>query len=232
MADVPSLKRCIRMKNKSVFDIIGPVMVGPSSSHTAGAASIGKVARTFFGKEPSRIKVSLYGSFAKTYKGHATDVAIIGGILDFDTYDERLPKSMDIARERGIDVKFVEEEAIPNHPNTARIELTDAKDRLELVGISIGGGKIEIIELNGFELKLSGEHPAILVVHNDRYGAIASVTNVLTKYYINIGHMEVSRKEKGKNALMIIEMDQNLDDYIIEEISKLPNILQVTKIVE
>ncbi len=220
------------MKYKSVFDIIGPIMIGPSSSHTAGAARIGRVARTLFGRQPKTVKVSLYGSFAQTYKGHGTDVAIVGGILDFDTYDPRIPESLNLAKEAGIEVTFIKEDAVTNHPNTARILISDDKDQLEVVGISIGGGKIEITELNGFELKLSGVHPAILVVHNDRYGAIASVTNILTKYRINIGHMEVSRKEVGKTALMIIEVDHNIDDQVIEEIQSLPNILQVTRMAD
>lgn len=220
------------MKYKSVFDIIGPIMIGPSSSHTAGAARIGRVARELFGREPKWANVYLYGSFAKTYKGHGTDVAIVGGLLDFDTFDERIKDSLNIANQKGMKIEFFEEDAITEHPNTARIHLGDDKGDLELVGISIGGGKIEIIELNGFELKLSGHHPAILVVHNDRFGAIANVSNVLAKYEINIGHMEVSRKEKGKIALMVIEVDQNIDQHIIDEIIKLPNILQVTKIVD
>lgn len=220
------------MKYKSVFDIIGPIMIGPSSSHTAGAARIGRVARELFGREPKWANVYLYGSFAKTYKGHGTDVAIVGGLLDFDTFDERIKDSLNIANQKGMKIEFFEEDAITQHPNTARIHLGDDKGDLELVGISIGGGKIEIIELNGFELKLSGHHPAILVVHNDRFGAIANVSNVLAKYEINIGHMEVSRKEKGKIALMVIEVDQNIDQHVIDEIIKLPNILQVTKIVD
>jgi L-serine dehydratase len=220
------------VKYKSVFDIIGPIMIGPSSSHTAGAARIGRVARTLFGKEPKWIKVSFYGSFAKTYKGHGTDVAIIGGILDFDTFDERIKSSIQIAKNSGISITFREEEAITDHPNTARVKIGDDHGELELVGISIGGGKIEITELNGFELKLTGENPAILVVHNDRYGAIAAVSNVLAKYEINIGHMDVSRKEKGQVALMTIEVDQGIDEPVINELKKLPNIIQVTKIVE
>ncbi|MFC3882614.1 L-serine ammonia-lyase, iron-sulfur-dependent subunit beta [Bacillus songklensis] len=220
------------MKYKSVFDIIGPIMIGPSSSHTAGAARIGRVARTLFGRQPKKIVVSLYGSFAKTYKGHGTDVAIIGGILDFDTYDPRIPQSLKLAKEAGIEVVFIEEDAITDHPNTARVRMSDENETIEVVGISIGGGKIQITELNGFDLKLSGVHPAILVVHNDRYGAIASVTNLLTKYRINIGHMEVSRKEKGEIALMAIETDQNIDEAVMEEIKMLPNISQVMRMVE
>ncbi|MGG3738655.1 L-serine ammonia-lyase, iron-sulfur-dependent subunit beta [Aeribacillus pallidus] len=220
------------MKYKSVFDIIGPIMIGPSSSHTAGAARIGRVARSLFGRQPQWAEISFYGSFAKTYKGHGTDVAIVGGLLDFDTYDDRIIRSLEIAKDLGMKIRFYEEDAITDHPNTARIKIGDDQGELELVGISIGGGKIEITELNGFQLKLSGHHPAILVVHNDRYGAIASVSNVLAKYEINIGHMEVSRKEKGKLALMTIEVDQTIEESILDEIRSQPNILQVTKIVE
>ncbi|MDP5276500.1 L-serine ammonia-lyase, iron-sulfur-dependent subunit beta [Chengkuizengella axinellae] len=220
------------MKFKSVFDIIGPVMIGPSSSHTAGAARIGKVARSLFGREPKWISISFYGSFAKTYKGHGTDVAIIGGILDFDTFDERIKSSLGIAHQSGIQITFHEEDAVTDHPNTARVKIGDDQGDLELVGVSIGGGKIEITELNGFELKLSGNHPAILIAHNDKFGAIAAVANLLAKHQINIGHMEVSRKEKGKLALMTIEVDQNIDDSVLNDISILPNILQVTKIVD
>jgi L-serine dehydratase len=220
------------LKYKSVFDIIGPIMIGPSSSHTAGAARIGRVARSIFGREPKWATISLYGSFAQTYKGHGTDVAIIGGILDFDTDDERIIKAIDIATEKGMKISFIEEDAITDHPNTARVFIGDDQGELELVGISIGGGKIEIIELNGFELKLSGHHPAILVVHNDRFGAIANVASVLAKHEINIGHMEVSRKEVGKLALMTIEVDHNIEDSVLREIEQLPNILRVTKIVD
>ncbi|MGE6753152.1 L-serine ammonia-lyase, iron-sulfur-dependent subunit beta [Rossellomorea sp. NPDC071047] len=218
------------MKYKSVFDIIGPVMIGPSSSHTAGAARIGRVARNLFRREPKWATISFYGSFAKTYKGHGTDVAIVGGILDYDTYDERIIESINVARQKGIKIKFQEEDAITDHPNTARIRMGDDKGEIELVGISIGGGKVEIIELNGFELKLSGHHPAILVVHDDRFGAIASVSNVIAKHQLNIGHMDVSRKEKGQMALMTIEVDQPIDEAVINELTSLPNITQVTRI--
>ncbi|KIL44847.1 L-serine ammonia-lyase, iron-sulfur-dependent subunit beta [Jeotgalibacillus soli] len=220
------------MKYKSVFDIIGPVMIGPSSSHTAGAARIGKMARELFGREPKWANISFYGSFAKTYKGHGTDVAMIGGIMNFETDDERIIKAFDYAREKGIKIRIRVEDAITDHPNTARIKIGDDDGETELVGISIGGGKIEIVELNGFELKLSGHHPAILVVHDDRFGAIAAVSNLLAKHHINIGHMDVSRKDIGKIALMTIEVDQTVDEAVINELQQLPQITQVTRIAE
>ncbi|MGA4720296.1 L-serine ammonia-lyase, iron-sulfur-dependent subunit beta [Fictibacillus nanhaiensis] len=218
------------MKYKSVFDIIGPIMIGPSSSHTAGAARIGRVARSLFGRKPKYATISFYGSFAKTYRGHGTDVAIVGGILDYDTFDTRIVDALTIAKQEGIKVKMTAEDAITDHPNTARVIIGDETDRIEVVGISIGGGKIEITELNGFVLRLSGNHPALLIVHNDKYGAIAGVANILAKHEINIGHMEVSRKEKGKEALMVIEIDQNADEIIINELNSLPIVQQVVKI--
>ncbi|MCQ6274055.1 L-serine ammonia-lyase, iron-sulfur-dependent subunit beta [Bacillus sp. V3B] len=220
------------MKYKSVFDIIGPIMIGPSSSHTAGAARIGRVARSLFNREPKWAKVSFYGSFAQTYRGHGTDVAIIGGLLDYDTFDERIIDSIQLAKKNGMEIEFIKEEAIPNHPNTARVKIGDDHGELELVGISIGGGKIEITELDGFELRLSGNHPAILIVHNDKYGTIANVSNILAKYLINIGHMEVARKEVGKQALMTIEVDENIDHSVLAELEKLENIIRVKKIVD
>ncbi|TMW73177.1 L-serine ammonia-lyase, iron-sulfur-dependent subunit beta [Alteribacter natronophilus] len=218
------------MKFRSVFDIIGPVMVGPSSSHTAGAARIGLVARHLFQTEPERADIHLYGSFAKTYQGHGTDVALVGGILGFDTHDTRIPEAIKLAEERGIKVTFIEEEDEHDHPNTVKIRLGKGKEQMELMGISIGGGKVEVKELNGFKLRLSGNHPAILVVHNDRYGAIASVSALLAENEINIGHMEVSRKDKGKEALMVIEVDQNVDEELLAEIGTLASIEKVTKI--
>jgi len=217
------------MKYNSVFDIIGPIMVGPSSSHTAGAAIIGRLARSVFGREPKRADIHLYGSFAETYRGHATDVAIVGGLLDFDTNDERIPNSLQLAKEAGLDVEFHKEEAVPEHPNTTKIRLEDERGSLEVIGVSIGGGKVEITELNGFKLRLNGMYPAILVLHDDRYGVISGVTNILTQHRVNIGHMEVSRKEKGQMALMVIEVDQNLEDAILDEIRKLEHVTQVTR---
>ncbi|SEQ59671.1 L-serine ammonia-lyase [Virgibacillus subterraneus] len=219
------------MKYNSVFDIIGPVMIGPSSSHTAGAARIGKAARNLFGEEPKWARIHLYESFAKTYKGHGTDFALVGGLLGYETDDTRMNQALVTAKEKNIDVQFIEDSAAVDHPNTARLVIGNDTDQLELVGISIGGGKVEITELNGFELRLSGNHPAILIMHNDRYGAIASVTKILAKNEINIGHMEVNRKDVGKEALMVIEVDQNVEDTILKELESADHIIQISKIV-
>lgn len=205
-------------------------MIGPSSSHTAGAARIGKAAYHLFGGEPKWVRIHLYESFAKTYKGHGTDFALIGGLLGYETDDPRMIDSLQTAKEKGIKVEFIEDPAAADHPNTARIVMGNDKDEMELIGISIGGGKVEIKELNGFKLRLSGNHPAILIMHNDRYGAIASVTKVLAKYKINIGHMEVNRKDIGKEALMVIEVDQNVEDKVLLELENANHIIQISKI--
>jgi L-serine dehydratase len=220
------------MKYRSVFDIIGPVMIGPSSSHTAGAARIGLVARQLFRDQPEKVSFHLYGSFAKTYQGHGTDVALIGGILGFDTSDPRLTNAVEEAQKNELAFEFIIENEVSHHPNTVKIVMDKNGRSMSLMGISIGGGKVEIKELNGFELNLSGNHPAILVVHEDKYGAIASVAAVLAGKKINIGHMEVSRKEEGKDALMVIEVDQNVEPETLEEISALDHITQVTKVHE
>ena len=218
------------MKFTSVFDIIGPVMIGPSSSHTAGAARIGRVARDLFGRQPKWVRIHLYGSFAETYRGHGTDVAIVGGLLDYDTYDERIKTAFNDAKEAGMQYEFIPEEAHKEHPNTARLVMGDDSGEMSVEGISIGGGKIEISEVNGFKLRLTGGMPAILVVHNDRTGCIANVANCLAMHNVNIGHMEVSRIERGHTALMVIEVDQNIDDRILQQISFIPHITKVSKI--
>ncbi|WP_040228061.1 L-serine ammonia-lyase, iron-sulfur-dependent subunit beta [Bhargavaea cecembensis] len=216
------------MKFRSVFDIIGPVMVGPSSSHTAGAARIGLVARNLFGRQPEWAEIRLYGSFAETYKGHGTDVAIVGGLLGYDTDDDRIRTAFEEAERSGMRFEFIPEEEEPDHPNTATLRIGDKDGEMQLTGISIGGGKMEVTELNGFPLRLTGHYPALLIVHHDRPGVIAAVSNALAADGINIAHMECGRKEKGEMALMVIEVDQIIDDGMIRLISDLDNVTQVS----
>lgn len=218
------------MKFTSVFDIIGPVMIGPSSSHTAGAARIGRVARDLFGRQPKWVDIHLYGSFAETYQGHSTDVALVGGLLGYDTDDERIKTAFEEAQKAGLAYTFIPEEAHREHPNTARLVMGDDEGEMSVEGISIGGGKIEISEVNGFKLRLMGGMPAILVVHQDRAGCIANVANCLAMHDVNIGHMEVSRIERGLTALMVIEVDQNIDERILNQLSYIPHITKVSKI--
>ena len=220
------------MKFRSVFEVIGPVMVGPSSSHTAGAARIGRVARKLFGRQPKWAKIYLYESFAETYQGHGTDVAIIGGLLGFDTFDDRIRTSFELAQEAGMTFEFIPTDEESDHPNTARLLIGDEESEMELVGISIGGGTIEVIELNGFTLRLSGHFPALLIVHNDRSGVIANVSNAIAELDINIAHMEVGRKEKGEMALMVIEVDQVVDEELMIKLRAIEHVTQVSTLAE
>ncbi|WP_414043360.1 L-serine ammonia-lyase, iron-sulfur-dependent subunit beta [Macrococcus animalis] len=216
------------MKYRSVFDIIGPIMVGPSSSHTAGAVRIGLVARDLFGSTPSQADIYLYGSFMETYKGHGTDVALVAGLLGFDTDDSRIPTSIELARAEGLNVTFIEEDEERSHPNTAIIHMKDDNRDLTIEGISIGGGKIEIVSLNGFPIAISGNYPALLVFHQDSFGTIANVTQVLGQHRINVGHMQVARKNKGEIALMTCELDDAIDDNVLEEIRQCNGVTTVT----
>lgn len=216
------------MKYKSVFDIIGPVMVGPSSSHTAGAARIGRVARKLLGRQPKRAEITFYGSFAKTYQGHGSDVATVAGILDFDTFDLRLKDSLSIAQNEGMEVILQTSDMRTEHPNTARIRLSDEKETIEIVGVSIGGGKIEVLEINGFSCQLGFDSPTLLVLHEDRFGMIAAVAKVLTQQRINVGLMEVSRHDRGSRALMALETDAVVSEQVMEEIRNIPHIFDVS----
>lgn len=216
------------MKYKSVFDIIGPIMVGPSSSHTAGAARIGRVARKLLGRQPKQAQITFYGSFAKTYQGHGSDVATVAGILDFDTFDLRLKDSLSIAQNEGMEVILQTSDVRTEHPNTARIRLSDEKETIEIVGVSIGGGKIEVLEINGFSCQLGFDSPTLLVLHEDRFGMIAAVAKVLTQQRINVGLMEVSRHDRGSRALMALETDAVVSEQVMEEIRNIPHIFDVS----
>lgn len=218
------------MKYRSVFDIIGPVMIGPSSSHTAGAARIGLIARNLFGNQPTKAEVTFYGSFAKTYKGHGTEIATVGGILGFDTSDQRITDSLAIAKDLNVEITIRTSDDIPNHPNTARLVLHDKTRTLAVCGISIGGGKVELTEVDGFSVRLTGDMPTLLVWHEDRYGLVASVSEVLAAHKLNIGYMEMARKSKGAEALMVIETDQAGADEIKQDICALPHINRVASI--
>ncbi|MQS76001.1 L-serine ammonia-lyase, iron-sulfur-dependent subunit beta [Companilactobacillus halodurans] len=214
---------------KSVFDIIGPVMIGPSSSHTAGAARIGKVVHDIFGEKPEKITIDLYESFAKTYRGHGTDVAIVGGLLGMEPDDRRLSDSLKIAYEEGIKVAFVPKSDKVDHPNTAKINLVKGDHQLSVTGISIGGGNIQISEINGFKMSLSLGTPTYITVHKDIAGMIAKVTEVFSEFDINIGTMTVTRTAKGEKALMILEVDERYDkENILKKLQALPNVDNAT----
>ncbi|HSK67981.1 MAG TPA: L-serine ammonia-lyase, iron-sulfur-dependent subunit beta [Candidatus Limnocylindria bacterium] len=214
------------MKYRSVFDIIGPVMVGPSSSHTAGAVRIGRLARRLFGRLPEEADIGFFGSFARTWRGHATDVAVLAGVLGLSTSDPRIPQAYALAGDMGLRFAFTEEEAVPPHPNTVRIRLRAGNDAVDMTGVSLGGGMVQAVRVDGFDLRLSGEAPALLIFHRDAYGAVASVTGLLARERINISHMEVSRSERGRDALMVIETDQKVPAEVAALVRAQPNIFK------
>lgn len=197
-----------QIKYTSVFDIIGPIMIGPSSSHTAGAARIGKVVRKIFGERPDTVDIYLYESFAKTYRGHGTDIALVGGLLGMEPEDPRLSDSLKIAHEEGMEILFVPKQEKAEHPNMVQLKLTRGSHMLTVTGISIGGGNIQISEVNGFKLSLSLGMPTFVIVHQDVPGMIAHISQLFYDADVNIGTMSVSREAVGEKAITVIETDQ------------------------
>ncbi|KUP24468.1 L-serine ammonia-lyase, iron-sulfur-dependent subunit beta [Paenibacillus sp. DMB5] len=217
------------MRFKDVFSIIGPAMVGPSSSHTAGAARIGRAARQVLGEMPREAEVIFFGSFAATYQGHGTDRAIIGGLLDFATDDHRLPDSVELAAEAGMDISFRQGTGLFPHPNTVRLRLVgrDTGTELTLTGISIGGGNIEIVDIDGFGVKLTGMYPTVLINHMDYLGVLASVTDVMRRGQFNIGHMSLDRKNRSGAALTVLELDEPATAGLLQELQALTAVKSV-----
>lgn len=216
---------------RSAFDIIGPIMIGPSSSHTAGAVRLGLMARAILGEEVKIINIKLYGSFAQTYKGHGTDRALIAGIMGFKPDDERIRNSLEIAKEKNIEFNFSKVDLEDTHPNTAIIELIGVTDRkIEVTGASIGGGNIIISAVNNYEVQLSGKYPSIIIVHQDMPGVVNGVTAALARYNINIAYMKVSRSERGAEALMNIEVDDTISDEAVKACSRVIGVKKVLRI--
>ena len=203
----------------NIFDIIGPVMIGPSSSHTAGAARIGYVARKILAQEPVEAEIGLAGSFAQTYKGHGTDRALIAGILGMRPDDERLPRSLELAKEQGLRFSFHTVQLPKCHPNTAVIKLTGKEGAVAQVeGASVGGGNIEVHRLDGLNVTFTGKENTLIIHHKDTPGEIAAVTGVLARGGINIGNMSVYRRGAGADAMMVLELDGLLDEDMLAEV--------------
>ncbi|MCE5236095.1 MAG: L-serine ammonia-lyase, iron-sulfur-dependent subunit beta [Clostridiaceae bacterium] len=208
------------MQKFSVLEIIGPRMIGPSSSHTAGAARLAHVAFKLAGGDVKSAELTLYGSFAETGRGHGTDKALVAGILGMAPDDENLRISFELAKERGVDVRVVFSDEPVEQPNTARIKTVNSKGEVsELVGVSVGGGNILVTELNGMKLKFTGEYPTLVLRHQDVPGVINSVTGILAKEQINVAFMRVFRHAKRKDAYMVIETDTPVPQRTIELIN-------------
>ncbi len=216
------------MKYRSVFDIIGPVMVGPSSSHTAGAVRIGLFTRYIFGRQPEDVKITLYGSFKETYKGHGTDIALIGGLLGYNTSDKRIRTSMDDAKLAGMEFEFIESGIEHIHPNTAKIEVQAGRYSLDLIGKSIGGGKMVIFELLGFDVNLSGDFPTYFIFYKFKD---ENKKNLSIKIYELFGDKKVSEKYsssilEGTN-LLVVESLEKIDEETINKLTELEFVNEV-----
>ena len=197
----------------NIFDIIGPVMVGPSSSHTAGAVKLGRAARRLLGEPVAQAEILLYGSFLATGRGHGTDCALVAGLLGMGPEDERIPRSLALAAEAGMAVSFGEADLRDAHPNSVLLRLTGRSGRtMEVVGASLGGGLIEICSVDGMEVGFSGESPTLIVCNEDKPGLISVITSLLAHSEVNIASMRVTRARRGGTAATVIECDQSLPD--------------------
>lgn len=215
----------------SLLDIIGPVMVGPSSSHTAGACRIGLFARGLIGGQPSRARVELHGSFARTGTGHGTDRAIAGGLLGFAPDDERLRESLELAEAAGLDIAFQNTKLRgEHHPNTTRITVERGDLRAVVVGSSLGAGRILITELDGTPVEITGAYPTLVVVAHDEPGIVASVASRLAAEGDNVATVRVSRRQKGGDATHIYELDEPPSETALVALRALPAIRVVRAI--
>ena len=222
--------------NISIFDVAGPVMIGPSSSHTAGAARLGRIARNICHASFQHVSFGLYGSFAKTYKGHGTDLALLAGILDIHESDERLPKSFDYARKAGITYDFyevnLEEAGLEKlHENSVSISFYNGKELVcNVVGSSVGGGRIRIVQINDFSVDVIAELPTLIIRHWDEKGIIKEIAGVLAGHDLNIGTMKLSRQSRGETACCVIEMDETISDEVVMELHQLKGMISVQAI--
>ena len=206
----------------SVFDVLGPNMIGPSSSHTAGAAKIAYLAQKMITGPLLQVDFTLYGSFARTYRGHGTDRAMLGGIMGFTTDDMRIRNSFEIAENKGIAFTFQpDEEETDVHPNTVDIHMVNkAGQEMTVRGESLGGGKVRISRINKVQVDFTGEYSAVIVIQKDRPGVVAHITKALSDRNVNIAFMRLFREGKGNVAYTIVESDGHLPENIREELLK------------
>lgn len=218
-------------EKSSIFDMIGPVMIGPSSSHTAGVVRIGRVAIRVLGGKPEEAKITFYNSFARTYEGHGSDRAILAGLLDFKTDDPRIKTSFDHAKEAGLIYSF---RSVGNastlHPNSVKLELKLGEKEVSVIGVSKGGGVISIVDVNGFHSNFSANSHTLIIKAEDRRGSISFISSVLANDDCNIADMTVSRTGKNQIACQFIEMDSGLRDITLAYLKSLSWVKEVTYI--
>ncbi len=209
----------------SLLDIIGPVMVGPSSSHTAGACRLGLLARCLVGGTPDRARIELHGSFARTGEGHGTDKAIVGGLMGFRPDDERIRDALGIAEREALDYRFEkttlgEENEV--HPNTVRITVERGDRTSVMVGSSLGAGRVLVTEIDGYPVEVTGNYHTIVLVAEDVPGSVARIATILADDGINIATLRLTRKQRGGDAFMVIEVDEQPDEKVRTDIRALP----------
>ena len=218
-------------ESSSIFDMIGPVMIGPSSSHTAGVVRIARVAVKILGKTPKEALITFYNSFSRTFEGHGSDKAVLAGLLDFKTDDLRIRESFDFAGKAGMKYTF---KSVGNastfHPNTVQLEISEGDKNVEIIGESRGGGVIRVVEVNGFNANFSASLHTLIIVAKDVKGSIANIANILSNDNCNIASMTVSRKGKHDRACLIIEMDSGMRDLTLKYLKSLDWIHSVTYI--
>lgn len=212
-----------------IFDIIGPIMVGPSSSHTAGAVRIGRMARTLLGEEPVNAVMHLHGSFAETGMGHGTDMALVAGLLGMHSADYDIPRSFEIAQERGLNFSFDEIDLRDAHPNSVLLEVEgDKGGKLSMQACSVGGGRIMVNKIDGVALNFSGAYNTLIIHNRDERGDISNVTQALTMARVNIANMSFNRNTRGKSAIMVIETDEPVPEVILNLLGNLTGIMHIT----
>lgn len=213
----------------NIFDIIGPVMVGPSSSHTAGAVKIGYVSRKLLGEPLTKAEIFLHGSFLATGSGHGTNFALVAGLLGMKEDDSRIPKSLEIANENNIEISFNKTTLKGFHPNSALLKLYGKSGRtLEIIGESVGGSVINIASIDGLSANFSGDNPTLIVHNKDQPGHVAEVTSMLSHKSVNIASMKLYRANRGGNAVMILELDQEIPADALKWLVKLEGVEKVT----
>lgn len=216
------------MHKDSIFNILGPVMIGPSSSHTAGAERIGRAAKTIFGKSIKAARFFLHGSFATTYRGHGTDRALVAGILGMETDDERIRESFEIAEAQGIAVTFEPADLGDVHPNTVEVQLTGVEgETITVRGSSVGGGSIRITAIDGEPVDFDGSLPVLILKHKDQQGMISRITFAIAMQGINIANLKVTRESKGQTATTIVESDTVVPQGAVDEIASLEGVISV-----
>ena len=203
----------------NLFDVIGPVMIGPSSSHTAGAVRIGAVSRSLLGSVPKSVEITVHGSFARTGKGHGTFPALLGGVLGFGIDDINIRNSFAFAAKEQVRVTFYEEDLGLVHPNTAQLNLTGADgSHVSVLASSVGGGRIQVNRIDGYEVSFSAELDTLAVFYADRPGVLAGITSSLSSFGVNIAYMRVSRKSRGEQAVMVCETDQEIPEECLSQV--------------